>query len=330
MSTFPTSRRTAAGAFLIALTMAGCSGNSIAPTNSGSSDTSSPSQIRERANGHVVHSNAAPATKRGWISPDAKGSKNLFYWGNFDSNTINIYSSKGVNTQPVGQITTGLNEPERLFVDKQGSVYATDLGNNTVTAYKNGSTSPFLTISDGVNSPTGLTVDAAGTVYVANVGNNTITEYPKGKTSPSVTIAEGAEYLATDSKDNLYASTGLNVDKFAKGSTTGTPLNLTIGGAGALEVDKKGTIIIIDSSTDNMDYFPAGKTAPSKQVPVGGFPFSISLSSNEKQIYISNLIGSAFQIQTLAYPKGTKVKTKNNTNGGDWPIAVSPDAVLGK
>jgi sugar lactone lactonase YvrE len=339
LSSFLSSRRVAAAALLTTVMMAGCSGNSVAPTSSvaGANDaiagqSKSPSQYRALSNGQIVHGTVSPALSRGWMSPDAATNKNVIYWGNYDSSTINIYASKGVNGKLLGQITTGLSDPERLFVDKNGSVYASNIGNNTITAYKAGATSPFLTISTGVDAPTGLTVDAAGTVYVANVGSNTITEYPKGKTSPSVTVnlSGSPEYLATDSKDNLYASVDVGVVKIKKGKTSGTDLNLSIGSAGALEVDSKGNLIVLDSSNDNADYFPAGKKSPSKQIPLGGFPFGFSLSKNEKTLYVSNSEGSQFEIQSLAYPNGKAPKVKlSPSSNGQWPIAISPDTVLG-
>lgn len=220
-------RRFAAVSLLSALA-AGCSASGSTPSSAGAS-------ARALSQGLALHS--APARtasqSKGWISPDAKRKKgkDLIYWGNFDNNTITIYSSKGVNGKQEGQITTGLSEPERLFVDKQLNVYATNPGNNTITAYKPGQTSPSLTISYGVNGPTGLTVDAAGTVYSANTGNNTVTEYPKGQMTPSVTItlSSSPEYLATDAQDNLYVATGSEVLEYAKGTTGGTNLNLDIG-----------------------------------------------------------------------------------------------------
>jgi DNA-binding beta-propeller fold protein YncE len=168
-------------------------------------------------------------------------------------------------------------------------------------------------------------------VYVANVGNDTITEYPKGKTSPKVTINAGAEYLATDAQDNLYAAEYPDVVEYPKGSTSGTSLALSVGSPGALEVDKNGTIIIEDESNDDLDYFPAGKTSPSAQIPLGGFPFSIALNKANTQVYVSNLDSSDFEIQTVAYPKGKKPKVKfTNSSVGDWPISISPDNALGK
>ncbi len=235
------------------------------------------------------------------------------------------FASKGVNGKEKGQITAGLSNPERLFVDKQGSVYATNLGNNTITAYKQGQTSPFITISSGVNTPTGLTVDAAGTIYCANVGNNTITVYPKGQTSPSLTIPYFAEYLATDAHDNLYAA-GTGVEEFAPGSTQGKDLGLPEF-PGALEVDRSGNLIVVYNST--VEYFPAGQTTPSKEISVNGSPFALSLSANEKQLYVSTEVATPFVVESVAYPNGTEFTNKLTGNAGDWPIAVSPDNALG-
>lgn len=305
------------------------------------SGTSVPSTSNSGVNANVKLANGfgRPQTARrdpaagGWISPDAKKGKKLMYWGNYDSSTITIYSNKGVNGKEKGQITTGLSNPERLFVDKKRNVYATNIGNNTITAYKPGATTPFLTISDGVNSPTGITVDAAGTIYCANVGNSTITVYPAGQTSPSLTIpvSSSPEYLATDASDNLYASVGLEVLEFAPGSTSGKNLGLNVGSPSALEVDRSGNLIVLDESTDDIDYFAPGQTKPSKQVSVtSGFPFALSLSGNEKELYVSVEANSGpFIIQSVAYPNGTTLANKFTTNAGDWPIAVSPDNALG-
>jgi len=312
--------------------LTGCSNSAaFAPTSGSDSSNAAVQRTRVLAGGHGPRSRATGAAARGWLSPDAKHRrKGLIYWGSYDKNTITIYSARGTNGKEKGQITTGLSNPERLFVDTAHNVYATNLGNNTITAYQPGQTSPFLTISNGVNSPTGLTVDAAGTVYCANVGNDTITVYPKGQTSPSLTIptSSSPEYLATDASDNLYASINTQVWEFAPGSTTGKNLGLAVSSPGALEVDKAGNLIVLDLST--IDYFPAGKTQPTKQISVtAGFPFAFALSADEKALYVSEGSGSTFIIQHVRYPNGTTLANKLTTNGGEWPLAVSPDNALG-
>jgi hypothetical protein len=293
---------------------------------------------RREADGLVRPPAHVANTHAGWISPDRRRKHRKpteIYWGDYVNNTIDIFSAKGTNPPMKGQITSGLSNPERLFVDKALNVYATNIGYGdygNITAYKRGATTPFLTISNGVNRPTGLTVDAAGNVYCANVGNDTVTVYPKGKTSPSLTIpiSSSPEYLAIDRSDNLYVSTGLSVMEFAPGSTTGKDLGLTIGSPGALEVDKAGNIIVIDSSANTIDVFPAGQTTPSKKISVtAGAPFALSLNKAETAVYASVEVSGGFIVQDVAYPNGTTMANKITTiTDGDWPIAVSPDAVL--
>jgi hypothetical protein len=316
---------------------AGCSttGTSSVATVPGTASTQSTARgtVDRRASEGLVRPPAHAAnTRPGWISPDkSRHKKSLIYWGDYDHNSIDIFSAKGTNPPVKGQITSGLSNPERLFVDKALNVYATNLGNSTITAYKRGATTPFLTISNGVNYPTGLTVDAAGTVYCANFGSDTVTEYPKGQTSPSLTISiSSPEYLAIDKSDNLYVSTGLGVTEFAPGATTGKGLGLTIGSPGALEVDKAGNIIVIDQSANTIDVFPAGQTAPSKQIAVtAGLPFALSLNKAENVVYVTVGVSGGFVVQDLAYPNGTTLSNKLTTiTDGEWPIAVSPDAVL--
>lgn len=332
---FPSFARRFGCAALLGAAVAGCSMNSTATNPSNLQPGTSPATTLQRdrlfargfGQGSSRHANAS-----GWIASDAKKKKKkpLIYWGSYDANSIDIFSAKGTNPPEKGQITTGLSNPERLVVDKSLSVYATNLGNNTITAYKRGATSPFLTISEGVSTPTGLSVDGTGTVYCANVGNDTITEYPKGKTAPSVTIEAFAEYLANDAKNNLYASEASAVYEFAPGSTNGTNLNLSIGSPGALAIDKNGNIIVIDESTNMIDVFPAGKTQPSKtiQVPAGD-AFGLSLNKSGQSLYVTvdSSTSGNFLVQQLAYPKGTSLTTKISGAYGEWPIAASPDAL---
>lgn len=270
------------------------------------------------------------------MEPDAKRRRALIYWGNYTNNTITVYLAKGSNPPERGQITSGLSSPERLFVDDDRALYATNLGNSTVTAYKRGATSPYLTISDGIGTPTGLTVDAAGTVYCGNLGNDSVTVYPRGLTTPSLTIpiAGAPEYLAVDRSDNLYVSylggsKGTGVVEFPPGSTTGTDLGLDVSGAGSLAVDRSGNIIIIDDYGLTIDVFPAGQTEPSRKISLGGATaFGLSLNKKERKLYATVAQGGAFVVQQLDYPSGTTFTTKLSTNAGSWPIAVSPDAVL--
>jgi hypothetical protein len=307
---------------LLAAVVAGCSAsNAPAPA---------PGSTAAESNGFVRPAGTAPHA-RGWISPGAKANPHVLYWGNFGNDTITIYTLSA-NPKQIGQITDGVDQPERLFVDRSRNLWVTNLGNETIAEYAPGRTKPSLTISSGVANPTGIVVDSAGTVYCANVANDTVTEYPKGQTTPSVTIemSSAPEYLAVDASDNLYASTAYGVFEFDAGSSSGSNLGLAVGSAGAIEVDRAGNIILVDNAAATIDVFPAGQTNPSKQITVGaGAPYSLAFTKSEDKLYVSvNIASGGFEIQELAYPGGTALKTKLASGAGDWPIAVNPDAVL--
>lgn len=265
---------------------------------------------------------------------DAITGKGIIYWGSYNNNSVTIFTSKGINGPELGTITNGISNPERLFVDGGLKLWVTNIGNNTVTAYPAGATSPSITISNGVNSPTGLVVGSNGTVYVANVGNDTVTEYHRGKTKPAVTVSLGTlspENLAVDTSNNLYISYlggthGTGVIKVPAGQTSGSDLNLNVGDAGAIEVDKSGNIVLVDGAVPAVDIFPAGQTNPSKSIPItDGSPFEISMNKAETRLYASVEVGIAFDIETAAYPDGTKFTDKITQNNQDWPVAISPD-----
>ena len=330
----------------VAALLAACSGGtSLSPaTNASAGFGNVPIAANARvradllaADGRSVPPGTRGAVGRGWLSVAAKAGSHAIYSGSYDNSTITIYPSKGTNPAPIGTISTGLTNPERLFVDKNLKLYASSEGSTTsIVVYDPGKTSPSLTITNGVNFPTGVTVGADGTVYSANTGNGTVTEYPKGKKSPSLTISMGnetPENLAVDGSNNLYiqyvgGTLGSGVIKVPPGQTSGTDLNLVIGSASALSVDKAGNVVIIDQGSSTLDVFPAGQTAPSKTIALGGFPFEMSMNMAEKQVYVSNDLGSAFEIQVVDYPNLKKAKAKIDPTLGEWPIAVAPDNAL--
>jgi hypothetical protein len=319
-----------AGALAFAGVLAGCSG---AGTSQSTAPQAAPATTRSSANGFNVRQ-AQPPRARGWISPSAKSAKASFYWGSYDNNTIDILSKNG---KVLGQITNGVSDPERLFVDKKKNLYASEAGNNTVTEYAPGSSIPKLTISNGVSTPTGIVVGGDGTIYVANVDAENVTEYPAGSASPSLTIVlsdETPENLAVDKQNNLYiqylgGTKGSGVLEVPPGKTSGTDLGLNISSAGALEVDKKGNILILDTETPALDIFPPKSTSPSKQIDItSGDPFELSLNKKESRLYVSVSSGLSFIVQSLNYPKGTSFSSKFTTSDGDWPIASNPDNAL--
>lgn len=315
-----------------ALWVAGCSG-------SGTPSVTSGGNASEAATGlGPIQAQRAPALP-GRVPKQTKGG--LIYSGDFYANTITIYPAKGLNPPPIGTITNGINEPERLFVDRKQNLYVSN--HTTVTAYKQGKTSPFLTITDGLNRPTGIVAGSDGSIYVGNAGTDSVSVYPYGKSSPSKTLTMPAydepQNLALDASNNVYvlylgySSPGSGIVEFPAGSTQGKDLGITVGWPSAIEVDRKGNIIALVNGS-SIEVFPPGKTQPSKQwsVPNDG-GFFLSLSKNEKKLYVSEEVPGTnlyFIMLQLDYPngKGLTDKITNDLGQGAWLLSVSPDNVL--
>jgi hypothetical protein len=330
----------------VAALLAACSGGtSVSPTTNtpaglGNIPMGVDAHVRAdllAASGRSLPPGTHGAVSGDWLSAAAKAGSHVIYSGSYSNSTVTIYPWAGTNPAPIGTISTGLTNPERLFVDKNLKLYTTDEGSPTsVVVYNPGKTTPSLIITNGVNFPTGITVGADGTVYCANTGNSTVTEYPKGKKNPSLTITlsgETPENLAVDGSNNLYiqylgGTLGSGVIKVPPGMTSGTDLNLVIGSASALSVDKAGNVVILDQGSSSLDVFPAGQTTPSKTLSLGAFPFEMSMNKAETQVYVSNDLGSVFEIQIVGYPGLKKAKPKINPTVGDWPLAVAPDNAL--
>ena len=280
-----------------------------------------------RQPGHLV---AAPRAG-GWISHTA-GGKRLIYLsesGNGGSNTgaIEIYSASGQTQPPIGSITNGIAIPQGIATDTAGNLYVANSGANTVTVYAPGQTTPSTTYSSGIGTPYDVTVGKDGTVYVANAfatvsGAGSVTEYPAGNTYPSLTITnagQNAVAAALDSANNLYVAWysfytgGVEVDKYAPGSTNGTNLGLDLPAPSfpvyALAFDHHGNLVLwyedLYHQTKYLATFPPGATEPSATLPGGSFldiVTGIAFPKSHKAIYVAT--PNVNEGDELMYPRG--------------------------
>jgi hypothetical protein len=140
----------------------------------------------------------------------AKKDRPILFVANLPDNEVEMYDPKTPNPSPEGSISSGMNYPVGLAVDKKGTLYVSNEGNNTITIYPAGQSSPGLTISTGLDSNYGVAVDSSGDVFATNLGNDTVVGYKAGATSPFETIdftSFGQPVgLAADSKDNVWVT----------------------------------------------------------------------------------------------------------------------------
>src|SRR5580704_3641334 len=94
------------------------------------------------------------------------------------------------DAKQVGKITSGLDVPAGIFVDRHHNLWVADDGGQNVLEYARGGTSPIKTLSDPNVYPNDVTICANGTVYVANhygmsqISGNVVA-YAKGSITPT-------------------------------------------------------------------------------------------------------------------------------------------------
>lgn len=274
--------------------------------------------------------NVRQKKSHGWLSAEAASGKHLVYAASLagSNGAVFVYPTSGQDQQPIGTIVNGISEPAGIAVDSGGSLYVANMGNNTVTEYAPGQLSPSTTFSQGVSTPQGVAVGSDGAVYIANEtgspsGTGTVTEYPAGSTSPSATIAQAGMYafaVGLDASNNLYvswfdlSSFGIQIYKYAPGSTQGTNLNLDLPEyvfpVFGIAFDNAGDLVIAVESLDHnppkyIEVFPPGATEPSKKINEGGLVDvveGIAFLKTSRLFYVASANDNDWM--KLTYPRG--------------------------
>ena len=261
---------------------AGCSGNSLTPNQfaSGSSASQVPMGMRVLPGPAVLGPRIVsaipqkPDAPAGWPDRHKKKKEHLFV---ADGNSgVLIYNPKTVNGSPTGSITTGVNAPAGVAVDKTGALYVTNEGTNTVTVYPKGQSSPSLTISTGIDGPYGIGVDSNGNVFVSNLNNNTVTAYAAGSTSPYATInfnAYGqAVGIGVDAMNDVWVAcdTTNKVFEIPAGTTQVNNSGLTsLGGPIGVAFGRMDVIYVSNNGLSDVTVYAYGTTTPSATITNG-------------------------------------------------------------
>lgn len=319
--------------------LASCSGAGSPNVTAGSSLTAYPL-------GHVF----AAVARNGRAEPShrlaprgygkvPKGSA-LLYVSDSPASAIDIFNQNGANQSPIGSITSGLNRPAGMTVDKNGNLYVANesqIGSKyTVDVFAPGATSPTNVYDTDLSSPTDVAVARDGTVYVSNfneLSNGWVAVYPKGDATKEYRLSDfggGAPLTLTlDKKNNLYVMYDLNdsgssaVNEYQPGAKTGTNLNLTFRWGGGIQVDSKGNIVLAQQLQPPVIYvFPPGATNPAKSIdlPNDDSPFEIALNHRGKALFAAD----DTVMDRLAYPSGTFKYTVAGGFSEAAGVAVSP------
>lgn len=259
--------------------LAGCSSGSVMTPVSGSGPVSGAavaSGTRLLPGPVVMGPTVVPlvpkrvAAPRGW--PAGKKSK-LVFVANISANEVLMYS-QGKNPQPVGSITDGLSDPAGLAVDIKGTLYVSNLGNNTITEYPVGSTSPSVTLSSGLDGNYGDAVDNKGDVFAVNLNTNSLVGYKPGKTQPfeTVTGLDNPTGVATDSKNNVFIACDANNTVYEVPAGSSTLQNsglLGLVGPIGLAFTKGDTLYVSNFGSGNVAVYDKGSDSPNTTITNG-------------------------------------------------------------
>jgi sugar lactone lactonase YvrE len=266
--------------------------------------------------------------------PESAKKQPILFVSDLDAQTIRLYPANTTNPSQEGSITQGIDEPINVAVDKRGTIYVANNGNNTVTEYPLGETKPSVTLSTSLVYPNGVAVDSKGTVYVTsgqNVGSCYVLEFPKGSTKPNVQVnGFGLPIgLAVDKNDNLYVAdaTGDVVWKVAKGSNSATKLDLPgLADPTGVAINPADDLYVSNEDPgqeggDKIFGFVLGKSQPFVTITADlDGPYTLGFE-NDGTLFVGN--GSMNPGYITAYKKMKIMPFEKFTNGLGNPVGVA-------
>jgi hypothetical protein len=210
-------------------------------------------------------------------------------WGT--ASVVDVLTMKG---RQVGQITSGLVEPQGLFVDAKGSLWVANASN--VLVYPRGSLSPSKTLTDSVGAPIDVTVCPDGTAYVADLSDNSdghasIQVYASGSTTPTGNLDYATDFLnpflTCDAAGNVfvalltgdYVGDGLVVE-FPHGKQKGAKsLGIVLQSPGGIKPDNAGNLLVTDLIDHTITEYAENGSPTGQSIATGTATEGIAVTS---------------------------------------------------
>lgn len=275
----------------------------------------------------------ASAARHGWILPLKKKEK-LLYVTDYTASIVLIYNQADTGAGPIGEIADGISTPEGNAVDKSGTLYVTNLGNDTVTEYPAGSTTPSVTLSSGIANPLDVSVDSNGIVYVTEGSQDKIVEYKPGSSSPDATVTWSKPEDATNAKnDDLYVSyseSGGHVARCKPLATTCKDLGITVGLAQGVAIDSQGNLLVGDVYGQDIDIYHRGQTTPFRTITTYlEQPSKFALDKTDATLYMAD--PANFAVELYNYSAGTQESSFTFGSGNELEgVGLAPGQKPGR
>ncbi|HEY2475934.1 MAG TPA: hypothetical protein VGI19_14185 [Candidatus Cybelea sp.] len=226
----------------------------------------------------LVNASIVPAVPRPWnlshVWPEKNQRQQILFVCDPENNQVLMYDPNTPNPKPKSSITSGLDYPVAVAIDKKGMLYVANLMGGSpnigsITIYKAGASKPSLTITDGLVNPLALAVDSHGNLFANNLDSNAIVGYKPGATRPFETIPFSkygeAGGLATDTHDNLWVANpwANEVDEIPAGSQMPQNAGLSgLNGANYLSFGEHDTLYVSDFVGGAVSVYKYGMTEP--------------------------------------------------------------------
>jgi hypothetical protein len=266
-------------------------------------------------------------------SPDVVSQGTLFVADFTSTGPVEEFDAAGTNPNPYGSITTGLDTPYGMAVDKSGTLYVTNNNPNNVKEYPQGASSPTVSLNYQVLAPMAVGIDPAQDVYVVNDRGGPIVIFPPGQTMPSGYLS-GFYYptdVAWDSAGNLYVVDHLYpgkphqgaVLKFKPGATKGVSLKLqSLWYPTGVVIDKNNDVIVSNLGNNTITEYAPGATVSKRTITAGICdPVYMAVNSSD-DVFVANDGSNLVTMYkpTLKQPSATLTKDLKALRG----LAINP------
>jgi hypothetical protein len=268
---------------------------------------------------------------------DYKGLKDL-YVADYTSQSVKILTNK--HYREVGQITSGLVNPNGVFLDRHGNLYvASQGGGASINEYAPNATSPSFTYSTGMMAAIDVTVDAHGNVYEAD-GTGFVLQYFQGSNTPIAGCSPGGgsgtvSGVTVDSANDVFVSFTVNnvgaiaeypggLGDCSKQIVLGVPVVFPYG----IAIDKNNNLVVADAGAAKIDVVDPPYTSVTRTIGSGFTePVTVRLSRDNKLAFATDY--KVHDVFVLNYQTGAIVTMLGSVYGLSDPSSAvdGPDAL---
>jgi hypothetical protein len=273
---------------------------------------------------------------QGRVNPnDYQGLRDL-YVADEDGPAVKILKNK--TYREIGAITSGIQNPNGMVLDRRGNLYVANDSVPSITEYAPNATSPSFTYSLGMQSAISVSVDAHGNVYEAD-GTGYTRQYSQGSNAPvagcTPTGATAVSGVAVDTANDVFVS----FEAGGVGAIAEYPggfgdcsheivLSAPVVYPYGIAVDKNKNLVVADAGNAQVDVIDPPYSSVTRKIGSGFLePTTVTLSRDNKLAFATDF--QVHDVFVINYPTGTMITTLGSVYGLAFPTAAvdGPNAV---